>query len=470
MSETQTESSVLQLVACLPHHPMRGMPLLASEAEPQPSVDTTATPTAAASTTSAFGSPPPSSAASTLSTRLEVDFALALTRLIDDARNDPAQLRAVVYQLAREKLRDQIAGQDVRRGVVMTHAFDVAVQRVEAFAQTDDRQNSPQLTAEHTRALRSVAEQLASIAPSLAADRPESAPMRAVSSFSPSISPITAARRPTSSFAAGRPKENRTLLVRFAAVFAVILGAVVAFSLIQGRRDSLQASTTQAVMGAWMSVPERPVDQALAIKSASPVRRASLAPETSPAVPLPAAKDSPVPAGFGVFAMSGSRLFKLEASPLPMPDLTAKFAARGRTSAPQKLPPGPIKFVVHRALDDGLSITTAEVRIVARVARETSFDRNGRPVTAFPENSFVLRNVAYPYRALPVKDSDTMVELRSDDPDQMLVPGRYTLIVNNATYDFTIDGNVTNGAHCVERLTLPTGPLHSECGEALFVQ
>ena len=38
----------------------------------------------------------------------EVDFALVLSRMIDSVNTDPEHLRATVYELARQKLKEQL--------------------------------------------------------------------------------------------------------------------------------------------------------------------------------------------------------------------------------------------------------------------------------------------------------------------------------------------------------------------------
>jgi hypothetical protein len=423
-----TENSVLQLMEFLPHQPHRG-PVMpgAPEFAPLP------------------GDPGDDTSS------LEVDFALALARLIDDAGKDPSQFRAIVYQLARERLQEQIPKGDAEQTRKVTRALDVAVQRVEAFAKARDNPQRPLSGPEAAHPIRVAAEQLAAFT------LPKPKQVEASTGQS--------ARHANASFASGR---RNTVVVRFLAVFALIAGAIAALSFFQGRREPQPLQTRNApqqptMMGAWANAPaaERGSDAAPA-KAAPDVRRAAIAGETA------GGTTAPIPAGFGIYAISANRLFKLDALPFRAPDSRAALPTKLRPAA-QKFPGGKIKFIVHRSGEDA-AIETAEVRLVARIARETSFDRSGKPVTTFPEDSWMIRNVAYPFRTQPMKDSESMFELRSDDPGLALSPGRYALIVNDAVYDFAVDGNVSSGEHCLERLTLATGVLHSECGQALFVQ
>ena len=69
----------------------------------------------------------------------EVEFALVLSRIIDSVKNDPEHLRAAVYELARQRLKEQFGSEaavDMRQ---LSHSLEIAIQGVEAFVVKDNR-------------------------------------------------------------------------------------------------------------------------------------------------------------------------------------------------------------------------------------------------------------------------------------------------------------------------------------------
>ena len=71
-----------------------------------------------------------------------IDFAIVLARTIADADNDPAQLRNVVYQLARVKLQQEAAQRDLPVSPLemehLTSALETAIDRVETMSLKHD--------------------------------------------------------------------------------------------------------------------------------------------------------------------------------------------------------------------------------------------------------------------------------------------------------------------------------------------
>ena len=57
--------------------------------------------------------------------------------------------------------------------------------------------------------------------------------------------------------------------------------------------------------------------------------------------------------------------------------------------------------------------------------------------------------------------------VRSEQPSLSLPAGRYVLVVKGVGYDFTVDGTVTNSAHCLERTEALDAPIYSEVPEAI---
>jgi hypothetical protein len=68
-----------------------------------------------------------------------------------------------------------------------------------------------------------------------------------------------------------------------------------------------------------------------------------------------------------------------------------------------------------------------------------------------------------PYRTAPKKDNPEMYEVRSENPEAPLPPGRYALVLKGLAYDFTVAGPVTDPRQCLERLVATNGRFYSEC-------
>src|SRR5579871_3790795 len=69
---------------------------------------------------------------------LEVDFALVISRLIDSAKQDPAQLRSSIYELARLKLLDQVSSENRYEQQKLIEALETAIRGVEVFSQREE--------------------------------------------------------------------------------------------------------------------------------------------------------------------------------------------------------------------------------------------------------------------------------------------------------------------------------------------
>jgi hypothetical protein len=58
-----------------------------------------------------------------------------------------------------------------------------------------------------------------------------------------------------------------------------------------------------------------------------------------------------------------------------------------------------------------------------------------------------------------------MILIRPADPHFTLSPGRYVLMFRNQAYDFSVAGEVSDTAHCLERSDLEDRSVYSECRE-----
>ncbi|MFY9839307.1 MAG: hypothetical protein WAK55_23095, partial [Xanthobacteraceae bacterium] len=121
------------------------------------------------------------------------------------------------------------------------------------------------------------------------------------------------------------------------------------------------------------------------------------------------------------------------------------------------------QFIIFRRDLVSSAPTEVFVRVVARVAREMKFNEGGPPVTTDIDGQWAIRSKSYEFRVAPLGDNPEMIVLRPADPQLFLSPGRYALVVAGKGYDFTVDGQVTDTAQCLERTGVLGGAVYSEC-------
>jgi hypothetical protein len=231
------------------------------------------------------------------------------------------------------------------------------------------------------------------------------------------------------------------------ALFAVIAGIVVA-----QRRGVGSGSFRAAFARLWTGSKVEPPKGA----HAAPDKPAAAADARPKANML-------LPTAYGVYAESAGKLYELTMLQGRAPDPRVAISAAITTPSATMLPDGHVKFIVFRAGPDNGASGLIEVRLIARVKRATTFDAAGKPVVAAADESWVIRNISTPYRAAPVKDEPQMYEVQPREPDGVLSPGRYALVVKGQAFDFTIEGTVTDKQHCLERLTAANGTFYSQC-------
>ena len=79
------------------------------------------------------------------------------------------------------------------------------------------------------------------------------------------------------------------------------------------------------------------------------------------------------------------------------------------------------------------------------------------------DDTWVIRNVSFPFRSSPMPDRPEMYELHSEDPALELTPGRYALILRSQAYDFSVEGQTVDPRQCIERVVTTTGTFYTDC-------
>jgi len=373
----------------------------------------------------------------------EVDFALVLSRVIDSAKQNPAELRYAIYEIARIKLQQEgwsknppLEDSEMRR---LTVALETAIERVEAISLREQDGLIQDLSKEAPR--EAPQETLLLIDQELKTDGNNSL-----------VSKLSIAARhigPTLLHYLLRASAVALALVAvFYAAFSVQLGVLKSRPALQGTIETLETNVP----------PDRtsmPKSKAIAngAKSVRPDRT-----DESPAVIAP-----PLPRTYGVYANSNGELFELDPLPGRAPDQRIFMSAIINTPSRSVLPNGRVSFLAYRRELATSAPERVSVRVIASVKRAMAFDARGKASVTKVEGIWAMRNVAYNYRVAPLTEQPEMLVMESDLANFDLPAGRYGMVLKDVVYDFTVAGPITGTAQCLERTVATNGTFYSEC-------
>jgi len=355
-----------------------------------------------------------------------------LSRVIDSVEKNPEFLRATIYELARHKLKEEFASEssvDVRQ---LSKSLEIAIQGVEVFSK----------------------KKIGVEAALLGLDTAQEQSLISAYASHQDVTPVVQQASPVIEAhvfgSGGAPAWKR--LPRFRAVrwfaAALAMGLTVIFAVV-----SLELLRNKGYIVVNQPAPILPK-----AGPAAPPESASTAADPTIAAPSPL-----VPTSFGIYAISEGMLHELDVLPGRAPDARIAISSLITTQSRVTLPDGHLAFIVYRRDSATNAADRAEVRLVARIEREASFDKDGKQVVTSIDDNWVLRNISIPYRTAPKKDNPDMYEIRSEGPDVPLAPGRYALVLKGLAYDFTVAGPITDPRQCLERLVANNGRFYSEC-------
>jgi hypothetical protein len=362
---------------------------------------------------------------------LEVEFALVIARMIDSVRNNPKDIRQVIYDLARYKLQDQLLQANTEEREDTRRALEFAIRGVESFSEkhADIRppERHPQLNA----------------LPSVAADREgvratSAPPPEAVHQVGSSLPPVLERKARSST------RGSRLPYLKRAAAMLLILAAIL---ISVQQRERLQKFA--------LGLPKLEWKTAVAGRLTAPEDSHPVV-----SVPPPAKSAALRPTDYGVYAISNDALFDLSPLPGRPPDIRIAVSAVLTTPGRTIIPRGHPKFIVFSPNITSSITDRADIRIIAKIAREFSTSNAGQKAG---DDAWVIRNISFPLRSSPVSDNPEMYELHSEDPALELSPGRYALVLKNQAYDFSVEGNEVDSRQCIERIVGPTGVFYSDC-------
>jgi hypothetical protein len=341
---------------------------------------------------------------------MQQDYYSVLASVIMASARDNAQLRRMIYELARSKLRQQLALETEE----LSHseraqqllALEIAIEQIEA----DLAKNIRRRTYSGTNIVAPVTHSSIEIIP----------PARHPSSLSD----------PRHEFTAEHPARPTFPVIRWVLplVGVAILGVATYVAIEHRHREDPQSKVE--------------ADQNVPVKSTH-----------QPVIPVPGA--------YGVYALTNGQLRELEPLPIKMPD--QRFFGAISTASTTTLPNGRIQFIVFRRDLVNNAPEKVMVRVVAQVMHASILGRKGEAVTSNVGDSWAVRGISYEMKVAPVDGFPAMILIRPAHTDFSFPAGRYALVLKAAAYDFSVDGPITDLAQCVERTDGLNAPSYTQC-------
>ena len=376
----------------------------------------------------------------------DIEYALVLSRIIDQVKSDPAQLRWAIYEVARARLKIDSAALERGERARLTEALEAAIDGVEAFSvKSDNVTFLPPPPAD----LRPGAIEIGGLAPSrsVASERGASDDI---------IIDEETAHVPRSNDGGRRGFRPPLWLLIVVPLMAVTAGLVLV------RWGGFQPARLIGIAD-----NKAPVRKEASAPPAAPVttEQAPAAPGTS--APVPAAATAslgmPLPTVFGIYALHDGALIELDPIAESVPDKRVAMSTPITKPSRTTLPDGKVGFVIYRRDTAESSPDRFDVRVVARVERAVTFGANGKPAFTPVESTWSIRQFTYEFRVRPVPNGPGMLLVQPEKPDFALPAGRYVLVMRDRGYDFTVAGKVTDPQHCLERTEASNGIFYSDC-------
>jgi hypothetical protein len=389
-------------------------------------------------------------------------FHSVLARMVSTVTEDHTQLRTLIYEFARRKLRKDLFRQfedgdwsEIERRV---STLEAAIDRVE----TDFSNGAPQLTFQGEQpaigndagrptttstALRPISQRewmtggYSGRLPSFLASRAYDVPPPPILTVTEQDSPATGVRLRK------YLRSNISWTLQLAA--AVILGLAI-YSAVDN--ESVLRLLHAHRIGRVADVNSTDASETLQ----SPALAAKATPRST-------VSDIPLPSSYGVYGLSDGKLTALDLFPIKIPDSRVAMSALVTTPSQAHLAAGPLQFVVYRRDLASDSPDRVAIRIVAQVKRALTFGPGGNAAYTKVEQSWVVRSNSYDMSVTPVADNPAMVVIRPQKAEFVLPAGRYALVVKREAYDFTVDGPIRDPAHCLERTDALGAAVYSEC-------
>ena len=394
-----------------------------------------------------------------------------LARSIAAAEKDPAELRSLLYRVARLELRQELYNQSKSISLAEAHqqisALEAAISRFELNAKAGNL-----LTAandDNLLASKKENDERAVGGPNESAlvghDRAQNLP--ATQAYTPEIlppltypPPLLASDQwlgPVTAHAEGSNLSVSHIQIPSATSWStlhLILVAIAAVAILSGLQIGSEffglhrGPAHQKTQAAAISAKNRTGEGSSGINP--PPNGMQLA-------------GLPLPSFYGIFALSDGRLIDLGTLPITVPNSRIAISAMISTPSKTVVPDGRLQFIAFRSdLADGAPDSTT-VRVVARVMHALTFDKQGHAKTTDVQGSWAVRGIAYEMRIAPVSGHPAMILIQPADPKFIFPPGRYALVLGKTAYDFSVAGPITDPDQCLERTDAVDEPVYNEC-------
>jgi hypothetical protein len=376
------------------------------------------------------------------------EYYSVLGRTISAVAQDHAQLRGIIYRLARIELQRELRRRYKIELQQQTSALEKAIAQIEsdfvgdtASAQLASQEAVDHVTEENSarnaltvwHSSRGECEVLSPIVyPSPDADRNWS-------------------RLQTDSNEPPRAKQAHASLWWNIQIAVAAIAGIAIYFLGQAQGDFRSLISRYARF-----------EMAIGKHSESGSKQAAAAPTNTASV-QPMINGVPLPNSYGVYALNRAKLIDLGLLPIRVPD--PRVAISAMISAPSQtvLPDGHLQFIVFRRDLVNDAPDRVEVRVVARVMRALTFTPDGKATLVNVNGAWAVRGNAYEMKVAPISGRPEMIIIRPANPDFIFPAGRYALVLKRSAYDFSVDGPITDVAQCLERTDALDVAVYSEC-------
>jgi hypothetical protein len=381
----------------------------------------------------------------------EIEYALTLQRIISTVKDDPAQLRLTVYEFARARLKIDTSWTEESERQRLLEALETAIQGVEEFsARREQRERIPSNPSaqigQAAPPVVSASTTVATVGPLNPAPEDILLPERAY--LRPGVQPVVEVVR---------TQSPGSMLAGFCAG-VLVLAVIAGLAYYKAQLPGFDERFSQAISPTVARHVAPPSTAEISSPSSAPAVDAKAAAASSPGPP-----PFPLPSDYGIYALSNGALTELTVLPERVPDKRIAMSTPVTQPSRTTVADGRTRFVLFRRDLAENAPDRVEVRVVARVVRALTFDAKGRPSFSPVTDAWNIRNLAYELRVRPIAGNPEMLLVQSDKADFVLPAGRYALVVKDRGYDFTVAGNVTDVAQCLERTDAANGEFYSEC-------
>lgn len=395
------------------------------------------------------------------------DYVSIILRAINKAQNDPVHMRRLIYDLARISVGRQLllSYEEIGSDGVQRHVSDLeaAIKKAEILSSLEGDLLSGQDAAPSlTVGQASDQKALLISEPTLAAEnKSESGALAVLPNFSASRDDQKSPLLPQSRQAVATeiwdavPPAPKRRIPKSQLLIAAAIGLTI-YALTLVRPDLvinlhipyLNQLTERA---SYSTTPREPSKQISTTAAATPE-----AAETQ-------SLGFPLPAVYGVYAVSRGKLYGLQSLAMKVPDPRVAVSAMISNPSRLTLPDGKLTFIVYRRDLQSSAPDTVSVRVVARVMREMKFAAGEPAKIVKIAGDWAIRSKSYQLGVAPINKKPEMIMLRPRDPQFSFTPGRYALVFRGDGYDFSVAGQMTDAAQCLERTDALGGMIYSEC-------